>query len=115
MELYVKENKKKRADFLLNHHDMVDLYIQVEIVTKTFVVKLFLNFDANIRTVTAVSGNCFDVTLFRVADKVLFSDVFGFGHTEANDILQPSKLVSSFLRTPTSPVKVCNPTFLGIW
>ena len=90
MELYVKEDTIKRTNFLLNHHDIVGfLYILVEIVTKTFLVKLFLNFDTNIRTVTAVSGNCFDVTLFRVSDKISFSDDFGFGHTETNDIFQP--------------------------
>ena len=90
MELYVKEDTIKRTNFLLNHHDIVGfLYILVEIVTKTFLVKLFLNFDINIRTVTAISGNCFDVTLFRVSDKILFSYDFDFEHTETNDIFQP--------------------------
>ena len=62
---------------------MIDfIYVHENIVSKAFVVKR----NTNIRTVTAVSGNYFNFTPFKVSDKMLFSDVLVFEHTRSNDL-----------------------------
>ena len=68
---------------LFNHvHVIGFLYIQNGILTKAFLPKRTTDFSSNTRTVTAVSGTCWEFTSFRVADKILFSDVLTFGHAE---------------------------------
>ena len=87
MYLYVKGDNGKRVDVLLNHQDVIRfIYIHENIVSKAFVVKLNTDFGTNVRTMTTVSGNCFDFTPFKVSDKMLFSDVLVFEHTRSNDL-----------------------------
>ena len=85
----------------------VDLYVKGDngkhenIVSKASVVKRNTDFDTNVRTVTAVSGTCFDFTPFRVADKILFSDFVVFNHTRSDDLF-PSIQVGPFLSQSTN-------------
>ena len=103
MDLYVKGDNGKRADVLRNHHDAIGfIYVHNNIVSKTFVVKRNRNFGTNIRTMTAVSGNYFDFTPFKVSDKILFSNVLFFAHTTSDDIF-PSIQVGSFLSQSANP------------
>ena len=97
MDFYVKGDNGKRADVLLNRHDVIGfIYVHENIVSKAFVVKRNTNFGTNIRTMTAVSENYFDFAPFKVSDKIFFSDVLAFGHTRSDDIV-PSIQVSSYL------------------
>lgn len=72
------------------------IYVHENIVSEEFLVKRNTNFGTNIRTVTAVSRNCFDFTPFKVSDKILFSDVLVFRHTRSN-VLFPSIQVDTYL------------------
>ena len=97
VNLYVKGDRDKRANILLNHHDMIGfIYVHDTIISKEFVVKRNTNFGTNIRTMTAVSENCFDFTPFNVLDKILFSDVIIFAHTRSGYFF-PSIQVGPFL------------------
>ena len=114
MYLYVKGDNGKRVDVLLNHQDVIRfIYVHENIVSKAFVVKLNTDFGTNVRTVIAFSGNYYDFTPFRVADKILFSDVIVFNHTRSDDIFRPSRSVVSSPRVPTLPTKVCISYFRG--
>ena len=97
VDLYVKGDNGKRADVLLNHQDVIGcIYVHENIVSKAFVIKRNTDFETNVRTVTATSGNCFEFTPFRVADKILFSDFIVFNHTKSDDLF-PSIQVGPFL------------------
>ena len=61
-------------------------------LTKTFLPQ---------RTVTVVSRSCLKFTPFRVADKILFSDVLTFGNVEIDAHL-PSISVGPFLTEVTN-------------
>ena len=97
VDLYVKGDNGKRADVLLNHQDVIGfIYVHENIVSKAFVVKRNTDFGTNVRTVTAVSGNYYHFTPFRVADKIFFSDFIMFNHTRSDDPF-PSIQVGLFL------------------
>lgn len=61
------------------------IYIREVIVTKAFLAKGTTNFSFGLRTITAVSGTCWDFIPFRVADKILFSNILTLGHAEIDD------------------------------
>ena len=97
MDLYVKIDNGKCANVLLNHQDVIEfIYVHENIVSKAFVVKRNTEFGTNFRTVIVVSGNCYDVNPFKVAGKILFSDVIVFNHTQSDDLF-PSIQVGPFL------------------
>ena len=97
VEFFINGDKSVRADVIFNHvHVIGFLYIQDGILTKEFLPKRTTYFSSNVRTVTAASGSCWELTPFRVADKILSSDVFTFGHVEI-DAYFPSISVGSFL------------------
>ena len=97
VDLYVKGDNGTRADVLLNHQDVIEfIYVHKNIICKAFIVKRNTDFGTNFRTVIAVSGNCHDFTPFKVAGKILFSDVIVFNHTQSDDLF-PSIQVGPFL------------------
>ena len=102
MDLYVKGDNGKRADVLLNHQDVIEfIYLHKNILSKAFIVKRNTDFGTNVRTMTTVSGNCFDFTPFKVSDKILFSDVIVFVHNRSDDLF-PSIQVGPFLSQSTN-------------
>ena len=114
VDLYVKGDNGKRADVLLNHQDVIEfIYVHKNILSKAFIVKRNTDFGTNVRTMTTVSGNCFDFTPFKVSDKILlvmssFSSIIG-----QTIFSRQFRSVHSSPRVPTLPAKVCIPNFRG--
>ena len=108
VDLYVKGDNGKRADVLLNHQDVIGfIYVHENVVSNAFVVKRNTEFGTNVRTVTAVSGNCFEFTPFRVPTSsylIIPSQTIFF---------RPSRSVLSFPRVPTLQAKVRILNFRG--
>ena len=76
------------------------IYIREVIVTKAFLAKGTTNFSFGLRAITAVSETCWDFIPFRVADKILFSNVLTLGYVTI--IFRPSKSVLFVPRMSTS-------------
>ena len=96
-EIYFKGGKSVRTDVLFNHAHVISfIYIQEWIAAKAFLAKRITDFSSGHLTATVCSEACWDFTPFRVADKVLLSDVLLFWYALIDDNF-PSIAVGVFL------------------